>query len=165
MTEFEFRDIRQSEAMEAAEIERICFPVNEADRPEIMLERIKTAPEGFLVALDPEKGRIAGILNGFSTKETSFRDEFFLDAGLYDPEGKQVMLFGLDVRPEYRGQGLASELVRRYAEREKIKGRRRLILTCLEDKVDMYKHMGFCDNGTADSSWGGESWHEMRLEL
>ena len=43
----------------------------------------------------------------------------FTDADLYDPEGKRVMLLGLDVLPEYRGQGLAGELVRRYVARER----------------------------------------------
>jgi hypothetical protein len=25
----------------------------------------------------------------------------------------------------------------------------------------MYEKMGFTDRGIADSSWGGEQWHEM----
>ena len=31
---------------------------------------------------------------------------FFTDADLYDPEGRNVMLLGLDVLPEYRGRDL-----------------------------------------------------------
>jgi ribosomal protein S18 acetylase RimI-like enzyme len=128
-----------------------------------MAERIKAAPELFLVAVDKENGKIAGFLNGISTNENKFRDEFFLDASLYDPDGKHVMLLGLDVLPEYRRIGLATEIVNVYCRKEKEKGRKSLILTCLDSKVEMYKKMGFTDRGIADSTWGGEEWHEMEI--
>ncbi|MDD6332678.1 MAG: GNAT family N-acetyltransferase, partial [Clostridium sp.] len=71
----------------------------------------------------------------------------------------------LDVLPEYRRQGLATELVRRYGQREKAKGRSLLLLTCLEGKVTMYEKMGFYNNGIAHSTWGGEEWYEMGFRL
>jgi hypothetical protein len=37
--------------------------------------------------------------------EYTFGDEFFMDANLYNPDGKNIMLLGLDVLPEYRRQG------------------------------------------------------------
>ena len=40
-----------------------------------------------------------------------------------------------------------------------------LFLTCLADKVEMYLKFGFEDLGIAESSWGGEEWHEMRYDL
>ena len=49
---FEFRDIRPEEAEQTAEIERICFPPNEACSRKMMLERVAKAPEMFLVAVD-----------------------------------------------------------------------------------------------------------------
>ena len=162
---FDFRSIRPGEAEEAARIEAICFPPNEACSREMMLKRAAAAPELFLVAADRETGKIAGFLNGLSTDETAFRDEFFTDASLFDPRGRTVMLLGLDVLPEYRGRGLARELVSRYADRESARGRTRLVLTCLEEKVAMYEKMGFRDLGPAASTWGGESWHEMDLPL
>ena len=158
---FEFRNIRPEETDQAVMIEQICFPPNEACSEAHMRERIEKAPELFLVAEEKESGKIAGFLNGLSTNEETFRDEFFTDADLYEPEGKNVMLLGLDVLPEYRGQGLARELVGQYRMRERKNGREVLILTCLQAKVEMYKRMGFCDRGIANSSWGGELWHEM----
>lgn len=162
---FEFREIRQDEAEYAAQIEEICFPPNEACSRKMMLERVKTAPELFLVAVEKHTGGIAGFLNGLSTDEEKFRDEFFTDAGLYDPKGKNVMLLGLDVLPGYRRQGLAREIVSQYICREKARGREKLLLTCLEAKVEMYKKFGFHDEGISDSSWGGEEWHEMTCSL
>ena len=68
--------------------------------------RVVNAADNFLVAYDPEAGKIAGFLNGVATNEAVFRDEFFTDITLHDPAGKNVMLLGLDVRPEYRGHSL-----------------------------------------------------------
>lgn len=158
---FLIREIRPEEAEEAIRIEQICFPPNEACLPEQISKRAQTASELFLVAEDMQNGKLAGFLNGLATDEETFRDDFFLDAGLYQASGRNVMLLGLDVLPEYRRQGLATEIMKTYLEREKRKGRKKLILTCLEEKVTMYEKMGYIDLGIADSSWGGEEWHEM----
>lgn len=162
---FEFRNIRQEEADQAVMIEQICFPPHEACSEKDMKLRIAAAPEMFLVAEDKRSGKLAGFLNGLSTDENSFRDEFFTDAGLYQPDGKNVMLLGLNVVPEYRGRGLARALVHEYLQRERAKNRREVILTCLPSKVRMYEKMGFQDCGIANSSWGGEEWHEMLYRL
>lgn len=158
---FEFRNIRSEEAEQAAEIETICFPPNEACSREMMVTRIAKAPELFLVAIDKRTGKIAGFINGLSTNESLFRDEFFTDADLYEPNGKNVMLLGVDVLPAYRRQGLAREMMFQYLRRERGKGRKKILLTCLPSKIKMYEKMGFYDEGVADSSWGGEQWHEM----
>jgi ribosomal protein S18 acetylase RimI-like enzyme len=162
---YEFRSINPNEADQAATIEQICFPPNEACSKQHMKERVAKAPELFLVAIDKSTGKLAGFLNGLSTDESTFRDEFFTDANLYNPSGKNVMLLGLDVLPEYRRQGLAKELVSNYAAREHKNGRQTLILTCLKSKVKMYEKMGFTDKGIANSTWGGEEWHEMTYQL
>ena len=165
MEQFEFRNVSLEEADQVAIIESICFPPNEACSKKHMIERVEAAQELFLIAVDKTTGKIAGFLNGLSTDEERFRDEFFTDITLYNPIGKNVMLLGLDVLPEYRRKGLATEIVRRYVEREKQNHRKKLLLTCLDSKVLMYKKMGFFDEGIANSSWGGEEWHEMSKKL
>ncbi|MGN0383101.1 MAG: GNAT family N-acetyltransferase [Eubacterium sp.] len=162
---FEFRNIRADEAEQAVVIEQICFPPNEACSEKSIKDRIAKAAELFLVAVDKETGKIAGFLNGLSTNEHSFRDEFFTEPNLYNPDGKNIMLLGLDVLPEYRGQGLARELMYQYLRRERENNRLMVVLTCLQSKVKMYEKMGFSDEGIADSSWGGEEWHEMRRAI
>ena len=162
---FEIRSIRLAEAHEAAEAERICFPPNEAGTKEIVEDRAALAGEQFLVAADRKSGKIAGYLNGLVTNETRLRDAFFRQTRLHNPEGDNVMILSLGVLPQYRGQGLASALMERYVTRERERGRRMLVLTCLEEKVGMYKKMGFKDQGMSQSSWGGESWHEMTCML
>lgn len=165
MEQFEFRNIKPDETKQAIAVEQICFPPHEACSAKAMTERIAAAPELFLVAVDQNTGKIAGFFNGVATDETSFRDEFFTDIHLHEKTGESVMLLGLDVLPEYRGRGLARELVNCYIERERERGRKRLFLTCLEEKVEMYRKMGFADRGIANSTWGNEEWHEMCIEI
>ena len=162
---YKFRNIRQDEIEQAAEIESICFPPNEACTYEHMESRIKNAMDLFLVAVDRETGKIAGFLNGLATNQAHLTDDFFTDADLHDPDGANIMLLGLDVLPEHQHQGLARELMEQYKERECAKGRKKLILTCLPDKVEMYEKFGFEDHGIGDSVWGGEAWHEMDIVL
>ena len=158
---FEFRNVKAEEADQVIEIENICFPPNEACSPKSMTERVSRAQETFLVAVDKETGKIAGFLNGLATDEEAFRDEFFTDITVHNPEGKNIFLLGLDVRPEYRRQGLAREIMNQYVKREQANGRKMLKLTCLEQKVEMYKKMGYKDEGISASVWGDEEWHEM----
>ena len=164
-SKYEFREIRPEEAGQAADIEKICFPPNEACSEKMMRERVAAAPELFLVAVDRTSGKLAGFLNGLATNETVFRDEFFKEPGLYEKNGKTVMLLGLDVLPEHRGQGLARELMSQYIAREKERGREMLVLTCLEGKIGMYERMGYQNLGLSKSVWGGEPWYEMSIQL
>lgn len=55
--QFELRNIGIEEAEEAAEIERICFPPNEACSRQMMLERIRKAPELFWWLLTEKQGK------------------------------------------------------------------------------------------------------------
>ena len=116
---FEFRYIRPEEAEQAARIEQVCFPPNEACTEKMMKDRAAAVPELFLVAVDRQNGQLGGFLCGLATDESRFRDEFFYDNTLYRPQGKNVILLGLDVLPEYRGQGLARELMHVYLQRKK----------------------------------------------
>lgn len=165
LDKFEFRNINQDETGQAVAIEQICFPPNEACSEKSMRDRIAAAPELFLVAVDKENGNIAGFLNGIATDEDSFRDEFFTDISLHNSDGKNIMILGLDVLPEYRRQGLGRELVYRYLQRERENTRHTVFLTCLQEKVKMYEKFGFTDHGIANSTWGGEEWHEMGYTL
>jgi len=144
---FCLRSIRVEEAEQAASMEQICFPPNEACTPVMMIQRVQQAPDMFLVAEECESGRLVGMVCGLATSETCFRDEFFSDASLYQPDGENVMLLGVEVLPEYQHHGLASRMMEQYLQRERARGRRCVYLTCLDDKVGMYEKMGFTDLG------------------
>ena len=57
------------------------------------------------------------------------------------------------------------EIMERYLKRAKECGRRRVVLTCLDEKVKMYEKMGYTDLGISGSVWGGEKWHDMEYLL
>ena len=78
---YEFRNIKQNEAEEAAEIERICFPPNEACSKKHMKDRVAGIADLFLVVIDKENGKMAGFLNGLATDEVVLKDEFFTEVG------------------------------------------------------------------------------------
>ena len=160
--DFILRSLRPGEEEETARMEQICFPPNEACAADMMIARAKKAPEMFLVAEEAATGRLAGMICGLATDEEVFRDEFFRDAELYSEDGRNVLLLGVEVLPEYRHRGLAARMMAEYQRRETERGREQLRLTCLEDKVEMYRKMGFEDLGMSASVWGGEAWHEMR---
>ena len=146
--QFEFRNILLEEAEQAAEIEKICFPPNEACSKPIMKERIIQAPRIIFGRSRQRNGKACRLFKWSCYRRRRFsRDAFFEDVRLHVPTGGNVMLLGLDVLPKYRGKGLARELVSQYFFRERNRGRKRkrIILTCLESKVKMYEKMGFCE--------------------
>jgi len=162
---FYYRIIKAEEAEYAARMEQICFPPEEAWPKELMIERIIKIPEMTLVVEDTETKKIVGMINGIATNEDKFCDDFIADVSRHNPNGRNLMITGVQVLPEYRHKGLAKELMMRYLRQEKAKGRSKAFLTCLEDKIEMYKKMGFQDYGIVSSSWAGMKWHEMTCVL
>lgn len=168
---FHIRKIEAKDADAAVAIEQTCFPPNEACSEKMMRERVEKAADSFMIAevsgnvLAVDHLTVVGFINGIATNDEKFRDDFFTDASLHNPAGKNVMLCGVDVLPAYRNQGLASLMMQAYKADAKKQGRENLLLTNLEEKVPFYKRMGYVDLGQADSTWGGEVWHEMKLVL
>ena len=158
---YEFRNIREGEAEEAAALEAACFPANEACTLPIMKQRVSNAADLFVAAVEKSTGKIAGFVNAISTGENTLRDEFFTDIRLHDPSGNYIMILSVAVLPEHRGQGLAQKLMWELLNRQKEAGKTAAVLTCLEHNVELYKKMGYVDHGISQSSWGGEQWHEM----
>ena len=125
---FEFRSINPDEVEQAIAIEQICFPPNEACSPKAMTERIAKVPQLFLVAIDKSTGKLAGFFKMVWQQTRKSSGMSSLRTSIYVMKnGKNVMLLGLDVLPEYRGQGLARELVYRYSRREKANGRKKAV--------------------------------------
>ena len=162
---YDFCIIMPEQAEEAAVLERTCFPPNEACTREDMLKRAELAPDLFIVAVDRQSGRMTGFITGIATNETAFRDEFFTDMSLHDKNGKNVMVLSLCVLPEYRKQGIARELMNSLAELAKNNGSKRLVLTCVDEKIKMYENMDYKYLGKSASVWGGHGWHEMERRV
>lgn len=163
--EYEIRPIKLEEGEAIVRIEHTCFSPDVAETREALLERVHTAPELFFVAVNRDTNEVVAYLNGVSTNEDRFKDEFFLDINMYDKEGLNIMLLGLAVLPDHRGKGLAKAIMEAYKDWQRKAGKKNLYLTCQDGKVEMYKKMNFINLGTSASSWGGKEWHEMVCEL
>ena len=165
LKDYRFRQILPEEGEQAGEMDRICFPPEEAKPMDVMCRFVQKIPEQFLAAVDRRTGKVAGYLCGISSDEAHFRDEFFTDLTFHDPAARTVYLLGLDILPEHRGRGLAKELLRIYGIWSQVRGKHRLVLTAHEEKIGMYEKLGFADLGISGSKWGGGVWHEMECSL
>jgi len=166
--DFDIHKINPSEAEGMVKVEHRCFPEGVAETRDNLLIRIATAPEMFLVATlnnGEDKGKVVAYINGIATDENHFSDKYFHDLTLYEHGGKNIFLLGLAVLPEYRGIGLASELMKEYIKLGKDTSKSMLLLTCLKSKIPMYEKLGFINMGLANSDWGGEIWFEMKYVL
>ena len=122
------------EADRLAEIEAICFPPAEAASHEEVVKRMGAFP-----------------------------DEFYHDITLHRKDGDIQTVFGLNVIPEYRHQGIAGELVEYFKELAKERGKKALILTCKEHMIPFYESHGLKKLGVADSCHGGATWYDMQI--
>lgn len=146
-----------------AEIEVVCFPAAEAAARELFQERIAAFPEYFLLA---EINRIViGFINGCATNSSVIYDELFHNTDGHIVDGKNLAVFGLDVIPEYRKQGVAAKLLKQFIQIARSNGKEKVILTCKERLVHYYESFGFENNGISNSAHGGAKWFDMTLVL
>ena len=100
------RNAQPEDVEEMIAIEHICFPPAEAADAQSICERYAAFPENFFVAeLD---GSVVGFVNGCTTDEPTLPDELYHDVSLHKPYGAYQTVFGLDVLPAYRNQGIAA---------------------------------------------------------
>ncbi|HIX58800.1 MAG TPA: GNAT family N-acetyltransferase [Candidatus Blautia gallistercoris] len=161
MTVILIRNARLEEGDVLGQIENICFPPAEAAEPEMVKARLAAFPEQFFVA--EVNGKIAGFINGCVTDTPELPDTFYHDVRCHDPEGDYFTVFGLNVLPEYRRQGIAGRLLEAYIQAAREKGKKGIILTCKDHMVHYYEKFGFVCRGVADSDHGGAVWNDMRL--
>lgn len=159
---YRFRHATILDAQQIAQLEAMCFPPEQACSLESIQAKLNVASDYFIVAEKKETHQIVGYIGGIATNATKFSDAFFIHAH-HDPKGKNIMLIGLAVRPAYRHQRIAYELMMEMLSQMAEKGKYTVYLTCLENKVKFYKKMGFSDLGLSASCWGDTQWHEMRL--
>lgn len=160
-----FRDGKPEDGPELADIEEICFPPAEQISRQVIVERAAHFLDQFLVSFDPSGKKIVGFIAGVATEKVSFTDDLFTDPSIHDPAASTMMITGLEVRPEYRQMGLATELMQRFIDRERKIGRKRIVLTCLDRLVSFYERMGYHKIGLSQSTLGGQAWYEMDMLL
>ena len=161
--EYTIRRVRLEDYEQVAEIEQLGFPPAEAASCEDLKKRIEVFPESFFVA--EAGGRLIGFVNGACSDEIALPDSAYHDLSQHRPDGICQQIFGLNVREEYRGQGIGSALMRHMIQSAFIRGKQVVILTCKPSKIPMYTAIGYRMVGLSDSTHGGASWYEMRYEF
>ena len=161
--EVRIRGVRPEDLDCIAEIEAVCFPKAEAASRKAFKERIAAFPECFLVA--EAGGILIGFINGCVTNSDLIYDELFHSTRHHIPDGANLTVFGLDVIPEYRRQGIAAQLMNHFIQIAKNTGRKSVILTCKERLVHYYESFGYVNNGISESTHGGSEWFDMTLIL
>ena len=162
--DYTIRNVKIEDLDQVTEVEALCFPTAEAAVEASFRQRIETFPDSFFVAED-ENGRIIGFINGCVTDERTIRDEMFEDSGLHRPEGLYQSVFGLDVIPEFRRQGVAADLMNRLMQEAKARGKKGMILTCKDRLIHYYAKFGYKNMGISKSVHGGAVWYDMILEF
>ena len=162
--DYTIRNVKIEDLDQVTEVEALCFPAAEAAVEASFRQRIETFPDSFFVAED-ENGRIIGFINGCVTDERTIRDEMFEDSGLHHTEGLYQSVFGLDVIPEFRRQGVAADLMNSLMQEAKARGKKGMILTCKDRLIHYYEKFGYRILGLSASVHGGAVWYDMLLEF
>ncbi|MFZ5967177.1 MAG: GNAT family N-acetyltransferase [Bacillota bacterium] len=163
MSELKIRNVLPEDLACVSQIEAVCFPSAEAAPKDVLKERISVFPEGFFVA--ELNNEIIGFINGGATNKNYIEDAFFKTMNLHMSNGDNLVIFGLDVHPNYQRKGFAKELMEYYIEAAKKDGRKKILLTCKEHLIKYYEQFGYINEGVSASEHGGAKWYDMVLGL
>lgn len=142
---------------EIIKIESICFPEAEAAKESDFQKRFDAFKENFIIAED--NGKIIGFINGCTTDLPELPDEL----QLHKKHGDYQTIFGLDVLPDYRRNGVAAQLMNYFIELSKERGKKGMVLTCKIHLIHYYEKFGFKHQGVSASEHGGAVWNDMVL--
>lgn len=163
MNRMTIRQATPEDLGEIIRIEQVCFPAAEAASAEVFQKRFAAFGENFLVA--EIEGTIVGFINGCTTDRPELPDELYHDCALHKPEGAYQTVFGLDVLPEFRGKGIARQLLTTLKSLAKERGKEGMVLTCKDYLIPFYSSCGFEHLGKSSSTHGGSAWNDMVLKF
>lgn len=163
MNKLNIRNAQIEDVDKLYKIEMACFPLAEAASKKAMEERIRVFAKGFLVG--EINGKIIGFINGAATSKEHIEDEFFASMSYHEDDGKTLMIYGLDVHPDYQRNGYAEALMNAFIESGINDKREKVILTCKDQLVRYYEKFGYISEGKSDSEHGGVVWYDMFKKL
>ncbi|ETI90372.1 GNAT family N-acetyltransferase [Clostridium butyricum] len=146
---------------EIIKIESICFPEAEAAKESDFQKRFDAFKENFIIAED--NGKIIGFINGCTTDLPKLPDELYHNVQLHKKHGDYQTIFGLNVLPDYRRNGVAAQLMNYFIELSKERGKKGMVLTCKNHLIHYYEKFGFKHQGVSASEHGGAVWNDMVL--
>ena len=146
-----------------ADLEAVCFPVEEAADTEILKKRLENYSECFWLL--EEDGKLISMINGIAADIPMLVDEMYSNVAMHSENGAWFMIFGVDTHPDYRRMGHAEQLMKHVIADAVKMGRKGIVLTCKEALIPYYKKFGFVNEGKSNSKHGGAVWYDMRLMI
>lgn len=156
---FEFRNAKTADLSQILAIENAGFTTAEAATKDALIDRIHNINDTFIVALDNEK--VAGYINGPVVSKMYITDDLFETIQPNPTEGDFLSILGIVVATEYRGQGLAGQLLQRFESLAKKHNRNDVTLTCRASLISFYEGYGYTNYGISDSTHGGVEWYNL----
>lgn len=163
MNQVSIREVKEEDVRSCHQIEFLCFEPSEAATLEKIRCRQQQYPEGFLVA--ELENEIVGFINSGATNEPDLSDEEFKDLIGHDPEGKNLVIFSVAIKPDYQKAGISRRLMEVFLKRAKTQNKKEVFLLCKAHLITYYEKLGFRNAGESKSDHGGFSWKEMRQKL
>lgn len=158
-----FRQVRRADLDQCTNLEKLCYADQEAATREHIEKRIETYPDGFFVA--ETNGKIIGMINCGATHMDDITDELYMQLTGHVRNGKNNVIFSIAVHPDYRGRGLAHELINLVIETSTKKQKQAVHLLCKKQQIDFYQHLGFGSVKLSSSSFNNSSWYELSFSL
>lgn len=156
---FEFRNAKIADLNQILAIENAGFTTAEAATKDALIDRIHNINDTFILALDKEK--VAGYINGPVVSKMYITDDLFETIQPNPTEGGFLSILGIVVAKEYRGQGLAGQLLQRFESLAKKHNRNGVTLTCRASLISFYEGYGYTNYGISDSTHGGVEWYNL----
>lgn len=162
-TGYTIRQAKLEDLDELIQLERECFTPEEAASKEAFQYRLEHYPQWFFLV--EKEGKIIAHCDGCVSNEPYIRDELYEAGNKYDPEGENLLIFGLVVHPEFQRRGIAAELVSYVVKAAAERNRKTVAFTCRERLISYYERLGFTKVGVSKSVHGGIQWFDMRKIL
>lgn len=148
----------------AAYVESVCFPAAEAAGREDFEARFASPAFRCFGAFD-ENGAMIGFVNGALYSYPRLPDELYHNTAALDENGMWQTIFGLNVLPEYRRQGIATRLIKTMIEESRRANKKGVVLTCKDALRPLYEGVGFVWQGVSASTHGNAVWNDMLLRF
>ncbi|KRL05345.1 GNAT family N-acetyltransferase [Liquorilactobacillus oeni] len=144
-------------------IEQAGFSAAEAGTRIQYLDRIAHFAGTFLVAR--ENSAAIGFVCGPAVQESELSDWMYERAVDNLPFGGNQMILTIAVAPQWRRKHIGSHLLAALEETARTKGRKSIVLTCLQSRIRFYEHNGYCNTGISSSQHAAEIWYTMKKSI
>ncbi|KAH8551321.1 acyl-CoA N-acyltransferase [Umbelopsis sp. PMI_123] len=188
LSDLSYRHVKQDDLDTIANLETNSYDPEEAASRESIAKRIdiaQTRPALFLVATAHTVIENCDMELGICTQEEVETVIAFVNATLtgsdliteesmhnHDDNGTTVAIHSVCVSPQYRGQGIAQQLLNNYLDglraasnRGNNKQYKRVALLSRPQLVDLYEKVGFKCIGQSSVVHGPEPWFDCIIDL